>query len=177
MRTFQSTFIKSSKTQSSHSRYSNGRGSLFSLTPIVYLLRSRIRNPHREMRQNTMANSTMKEFSNWKCVMVRPFIRTHDLLQPTLSNELVLPQSLTSKIPSDSVLKRWKLPLQIYDKGSMLFITAQQSAGSPCGPGAGSRCGLACPSPSLELDRVLLPGGWAWTWLLELRCPCSAAWT
>lgn len=99
MRTFQSTFIKSSKTQSSHSRYSNGRGSLFSLTPIVYLLRSRIRNPHREVRQNTMANSTMKEFSNWKCVMVRPFIRTHDLLQPTLSNEPVLPQSLTSKIP------------------------------------------------------------------------------
>lgn len=46
-----------------------------------------------------MANSTMKGISNGKCVMVRPFIRTHDLVQRTLSNELMLTQSLTSKIP------------------------------------------------------------------------------
>lgn len=65
----------------------------------VYLVRSRIRNPHRSVRQNTMANSTMKGISNGKCIMVRPFIRTHDLVQRTLSNVLLLTQSLTSKIP------------------------------------------------------------------------------
>lgn len=40
----------------------------------------------------------MNEFSTWKCAMLRPFIITHNLVQPTLSNEPVLTQSLTSKI-------------------------------------------------------------------------------